>query len=63
MNETDGFGGFQGLSEDLVALSNSQLQNVDRLWTELDARVDEFRKLLDQPGKKDASRKAVQSGI
>lgn len=54
--------GLRGLHQDLIALSNSQLRNVERLWAELDARVDEFRRLLDKPRKNEASRKTLQSG-
>lgn len=54
--------GLQDLHQDLIALSESQLRNVERLWAELDARVDEFRKLLDKPQKNDASRRLLQSG-
>ena len=54
--------GLQDLHQDLIALSELQLRNVERLWAELDARVDEFRKLLDKPRKNDASRRLLQSG-
>ena len=63
MTEQDSLEGLQGLHHDLIALSKSQLRNVDRLWTELDARIDEFRRLLDKPTKNEASRKTLFSGI
>ncbi|KAL9099004.1 MAG: hypothetical protein Q9163_005433 [Psora crenata] len=62
MADNDDIEGLRGLHEDLIALSKSQLRNVDRLWTELDARVDEFRRLLDKPKKNEASRKTLFSG-
>ena len=51
-----------GLHKDLVALSESRLRAIDRLWLDLEAHIEAFRKLLDKPGKKDASRTAVSSG-
>ena len=61
--DQDDLESLQGLHLDLIALSNSQLRNVDRLWAELDARVDEFRQLLDKPRKNEASRKSLSSGM
>ncbi|KAG8530379.1 uncharacterized protein KY384_004881 [Bacidia gigantensis] len=52
----------QGIHQDLIDLSKAQLRSVERLWAELDARVDEFRKLLDRPRKNEASRKSLLSG-
>lgn len=54
--------GLRGLHQDLVALEESQLRNIERLWAELEARVVEFRNLLDKAPKKDSSRKALNSG-
>ena len=62
MTDQDDLDSLHGLNQDLIALSNAQLENVDRLWIELDARVDEFRKLLDKPSKNEKSRKTVESG-
>ena len=62
MTDQGGLEGLRGLHQDLIALSESQLRNVDRLWAELDARVDEFRRLLDKPQKNEASRKTLLSG-
>lgn len=52
----------QGLHRDLLILTESRLPSLQRLSEELDARLQEFRALLDKPAKKDASRKAIQSG-
>lgn len=57
-----GLDGLRGLHQDLIALSQSQLQNVDRLWEKLDARVDEFKRLLDKPRKSEKSRGILLSG-
>ena len=50
------------LHRDLISLTESQLRHIDRLWAELDARVGEFRQLLDKPKKADASRTKLLSG-
>jgi len=63
MTDSSGLQSLRGLHEDLLALAQDQLRNVDRLWAELEARVDEFKQLLDKPSKNDASRKAVQTGM
>jgi nuclear pore complex protein Nup205 len=62
MAEDEGLAALRGLHQDLLALEESRLRNIDRLWAELEARVDEFRQLLDKPGKNDGSRKTLQSG-
>ncbi|EEP80157.1 conserved hypothetical protein [Uncinocarpus reesii 1704] len=54
--------GLRGLYQDLSALSRNALPNVERLVFELEATVDDFRKLLDKVPKKNESRKAVLSG-
>lgn len=58
----DGLEGLRGLHQDLIALSVSKLPVVERLWAQLDARVDEFRKLLDQTPKSELSRKTLRTG-
>ena len=63
MGDENGLDGLQGLHQDLIALSESQLRSVDRLWAKLDARVDEFRQLLDKPQKNEKSRNTLQSGM
>ena len=51
------------LQHDLVALANSQLLNIERLWLNLEANIDAFRRLLDKPGRSEASRVRVVSGM
>ncbi len=62
VSDDSGLDGLRGLHQDLIALSQSQLQNVDRLWEKLDASVDEFKRLLDKPPKNEGSRRTLQSG-
>ena len=52
----------QGLHQDLVAFSESRLANVERLWLELEASIEHFRKLLDRPPKSNASRETLATG-
>jgi nuclear pore complex protein Nup205 len=52
----------QGLYEDLVAFSETRLANIERLWLELEASIEDFRKLLDKPPKSNASRQALATG-
>ena len=54
--------GLRGLHQDLLALDASRLHNIERLWADLEARVNEFRQLLDKPAKNETSRKALSSG-
>ncbi|KAF2762610.1 nuclear pore complex subunit [Pseudovirgaria hyperparasitica] len=49
----------QDLHRDLQALSESRLPVLDRLWLQLEARVDDFRNLLDQKRRDDGSRQKV----
>lgn len=50
------------LYDDLLAFSETRLANVDRLWLELEASVQQFRKLLDNSAKSNASRDLLTSG-
>ncbi|KAK2804256.1 hypothetical protein FQN51_002345 [Onygenales sp. PD_10] len=52
----------RGIFLDLSALSRSALPAVDRLVFELEATVQDFRKLLDKPAKNNESRQSVLSG-
>lgn len=54
--------GLRDLHQDLLALEASRLRNVERLWADLEARVNEFRQVLDKPAKNETSRKALSSG-
>ncbi|KAL8942978.1 MAG: hypothetical protein Q9216_001334 [Gyalolechia sp. 2 TL-2023] len=50
------------LHQDLIALGDGQLRNIDKLCDELRSHVEAFRKLLDKPPKSDASRTKLNSG-
>lgn len=62
MDQIDSLTRLQGLQADLVAFSESRLLNVDRLWTELEDSIADFRKLLDRQNKNDSSRQALKAG-
>lgn len=53
----------QALHQDLIALEEGQLRNIDKLCDEIRAHVEAFRRLLDKPPKSDASRTKLNSGI
>jgi nuclear pore complex protein Nup205 len=63
MDQDDSLTRLQGLQADLVAFSESRLLNVDRLWTELEDSIADFRKLLDRQNKNDRSRQALKAGM
>ena len=63
MAEDDGLLALQGLHSDLLAFSENRLQDIDRLVTELDSRIDEFRQLLDKKSKSETSRKKLGEGM
>ncbi|EEQ32268.1 conserved hypothetical protein [Microsporum canis CBS 113480] len=52
----------RGLYQDLSALSRFALPNAERLVAELEATLQDFRRLLDRPSKNNDSRKTVLSG-
>jgi Nuclear pore complex scaffold, nucleoporins 186/192/205 len=52
----------QGLYQDLIAFSNTKLANIERLWLELDASIEDFRKLLDKRPKSNTSRESLAKG-
>ena len=62
MAEADSLDQLEGLHQDLVAVTESRLSALERVLTELEDRVKEFRALLDHPKKSDASRGKIQSG-
>ncbi|KAE8350978.1 cullin-4B [Aspergillus coremiiformis] len=62
MGDRDTLAGLRGLYQDLSSLTDSSFVNIDRLRVELEAHIDDFRKLLDRPPKSNASRQAVLSG-
>ena len=62
MADEDSLEGIRGLHQDLLVVSESQLPALERLFAELEARIADFRKLLDKPPKKEQSRQALCSG-
>lgn len=62
MTDRNNLDSLRGLHQDLIALEESQLRNIERLWAELEAQIVEFRNLLDKPPKKSSSRKTLNSG-
>lgn len=63
MTAPDNLTSLRGLHQDLIALEKSQLLDIERLWVDLESRIDEFRKLLDKSPRKEASRNAILSGM
>ncbi|KAJ5832576.1 hypothetical protein N7474_000887 [Penicillium riverlandense] len=62
MELQDNLAGLRGLYQDLSALSSSSFLNIERLCVELETHIEDFRKLLEKPGKNNASRQTVLSG-
>ncbi|KAL4802066.1 nucleoporin Nup186/Nup192/Nup205 [Aspergillus unguis] len=62
MESAEALAGLRALYQDLCALSDSSLVNIDRLRVELEAHIKDFRTLLDKPKKSNASRQQVLSG-
>lgn len=50
------------LQQDLVALSEGQLPNVDKLCADLEAQLTAFQKLLDKKPRSEKSRAAINTG-
>jgi hypothetical protein len=62
MDDIDSLGGLRGLYQDLSAIPDSPMVNVERLCLELETHIEDFRKLLTKASKNDTSRKSVLSG-
>lgn len=62
MAEFSDLEGLESLHRDLLALSESRLVNVDRLWAQLEARIDEFRHLLEKAPRSEQSRQSLATG-
>lgn len=62
LSSTDSVIGLQTLHRDLINLAESRLPNIERLLSELEARVEDFRLLLDRKPKSDKSRQQLSSG-
>ena len=54
--------GLELLHRDLLAQAELRLPNIDRLWMQLEGRIEEFRRLLDKAPRNDQSRKTLESG-
>ncbi|KAH0547601.1 hypothetical protein FGG08_000326 [Glutinoglossum americanum] len=54
--------GLQNLHRDLLALSESRLPNLERLWVELEDQLEELKKFLDKTPKNAKHRQMVSSG-
>jgi nuclear pore complex protein Nup205 len=63
MSELCSLESLQSLHRDLLALSELRLDNVDRLWTQLESRIDDFRRLLEKTPRNEQSRKALATGL
>ena len=63
MEVSGGLQNLRALHQDLIALEDGQLRNIDKLCSELKAHIEAFKNLLDRPSKSDTSRKKLQSGI
>lgn len=63
MTDQGSLDGLQGLHQDLIALDQTRLRNIDKLWADLQARMVEFRKLLDKTPKNEGSRKRLLTGM
>ncbi|KAI4143920.1 MAG: hypothetical protein LQ341_002780, partial [Variospora aurantia] len=53
----------QILHQDLIALEEGHLRNIDKLCEEIRGHIEAFRKLLDKSQKSEASRTKLTSGI
>ncbi|KAL1966846.1 hypothetical protein VTN77DRAFT_3811 [Rasamsonia byssochlamydoides] len=62
MDDIDMLGGLRGLYQDLSTISETSIPNIERLCIELEAHLQDFRKLLDKAPKNNTSRQAVLSG-
>ena len=63
MTDQESLESLRGLHQDLTALDQNRLRNIDKLWADLDARVVEFRKLLDKSPKNEESRRTLRTGM
>ena len=59
MEAEDSLYRLQSLQRDLVAFTESGLSNIERLWVELSASIDDFRKFMDKKRRNDASRRQL----
>ncbi|PKY03551.1 cullin-4B [Aspergillus campestris IBT 28561] len=62
MEERDSLVGLRGLYQDLSAVSDPSFVHIERLRSELEIHIQDFRKLLDKPTKSNSSRQIVLAG-
>ena len=62
MNTSDSLDGIRGLHQDLLALSHSRLPVLETLFVELEARIADFKTLLDKSPRKEQSRQKLCTG-
>ena len=58
----DNLEAFEAVLRDLESLKEDRLPNIDRLSTELEARIPDFQNLLDQKRKNNESRRKLSDG-
>lgn len=58
----DGLDRLRNLHRDLVQLNESRLPNIERLVTELETHIEDFKRVLDKAAKNDKSRHTLLSG-
>lgn len=62
MSEPGSLEGLESLHRDLLSLSEFRLSNVERLWAQLEAHIEEFRRLLEKAPRNEQSRKSLTTG-
>ena len=55
--------GLELLHHDLLAQAEQRLPIIDRLWLQLEGRIEEFKRLLDKAPRNEQSRKSLESGM
>lgn len=62
MPELGGLERLESLHRDLLSLSQLRLLNVERLWVQLEAHIEEFRRLLEKVPRNEQSRESLATG-
>lgn len=62
MEDRDSLAGLRGLYQDLSGVSDPSFVHIERLRSELEIHIQDFRKLLDKPAKSNSSRQIVLAG-
>jgi nuclear pore complex protein Nup205 len=63
MSELGSLERLESLHRDLLSLSQFRLSNVERLWVQLEAHIEEFTRLLQKAPRNEQSRKTVTTGM